>query len=469
MKWCKRATALMLSGVLTMSLAACGGGQTASSTPAGDSSAAPVQGEILGNALTYDTSVPVNNGEKIELTLWTDPEPQPFYEELAEKYHAIHENVTIKVVSQPWDDYWTKLPLALEAGNGPDLYRGHAGQIVNLEKYSYELPEDIFPRDQVKEDFPQYESAIYNGKLYTIPLGMTTGAGIYYNKDMWAEAGLTEDDIPTTWEEVEEVGNKLMKKDANGNITQYGFSIDHAFEGFLSTMNYSSGAAAFKEDLSTYNLDCETTYENIALLQKWKDEFMMYSDGDAEDQFGHGQVAMIGHWNWVAGYFNATYPDVNWGYFLIPTKDGSEPVAYDRYEMEWTLAVSSADEAKRAVAFDVLKFYICEQNSYLDHAVRIGCVCANKNLVDDPKFDAQPNLKVISEISDRLVFQGVIPILEAEQKGLRAAGSDIFINGKDPHEVIPALVEQLKSDAEKNGITFKSVENEYEHYDELTK
>ena len=429
----------------------------------------PVEGGILGNALTYDTSVPVNNGEKIELVLWTDPEPQPYYEELAEKYHAIHENVTIKVVAQPWDDYWTKLPLALDAGNGPDLYRGHGAQIPNLENYSYELPEDIFPRDQVAEDFPQYESAMYNGKLYSIPLGMTTGAGIYYNKTMWAEAGLTEADIPTTWEEFEEVANKLVKKDANGNITQYGFSVDHAFEGFIDTLNYTSGMRVFKEDGFTWNLDNDVTYENIEMMKRWKDEFMMYSDGDAEDEFGHGQVAMIGHWNWVAGYFNATYPELDWGFFLMPTKDGSQPAAYDRYEMEWTLAVSAADEAKRAVAFDVLKFYACEQNSYLDHAVRIGCICANKNLVDDPKFDAQPNLQVLSSIADRLVFPGVIPTYEARNKAMRAAGSDIFINGKDPKEVIQGVVAQLMSDAEKNDITFKSVEDQYAHYDELTK
>lgn len=465
----KKILAVTMAGAMALSMAACGSGTSGNTAASADNGAAPVEGEILGNALTYDTSVPVNNGEKIELTLWTDPEPQPYYEELAEKYHAIHENVTIKVVSQPWEDYWTKLPLALEAGNGPDLYRGHAGYIPNLEKYSYELPEEVFPRDQLAEDFPEYESARYNGKLYSIPLGMTTGAGIYYNKAMWEEAGLTEEDIPKTWDEFEEVGKKLVKKDDKGNITQYGFSIDHAFEGFITTMNYTAGAAAFKDDLFTYNLDNETTYENIAMLQRWKDEFMMYSDGDAEDQFGHGQVAMIGHWNWVAGYFNATYPEVDWGFFLVPTKDGSEPVAYDRYEMEWTLAVSAADEAKRAVAFDVMKFYVCEQNSYLDHAVRIGCVCANKNLVDDPKFDDQPNLKVISEISDRLVFQGVIPNYEARQQALRAAGSDIFINGKDPKEVIPGVVEQLLSDAEKNGITYQTVENQYQYYDQLTK
>lgn len=461
----KRILSLAMAGVMILSVGGCGKSDKSSEKVEN----APKKGEILGEALKYDTSVPVNNGEKIELTIWTDPEPQPFYQEIADKYHAIHDNVTIKVVSQPWDDYWTKLPLALEAGNGPDLYRSHPSRFPNVQNYSYELPEEVFPAEEVKADFPIYDQTLFDGKLYSIPLGMTTGAGIYYNKKMWKEAGLTEEDIPKTWDEFEEVGKKLVKKDDKGNVTQYGFSVDHAFEGFIDTMNYSSNLAAFKEDGVTYNLDNEVTYENLEMMKRWKDEFMMYSDGDAEDEFGHEQVAMIGHWNWVAGYFNATYPEIDWGFFLVPTKDGKQPAAYDRFDLEWTLSVSAKDEAKRAVAFDLLKFYACEQKSYLDHAVRIGCICANKKLQDDPKWDDQPNLKKIAEVAERLVYPGNVPICEARNKAMRAAGSDIFINGKDPREVIPSVVKQLSEDAKKNNIVFRAEEDKYAYYNEMIK
>ena len=37
-------------------------------------------------------------------------------------------------------------------------------------------------------------------RVYTIPVGDMTGA-IFYNKEMWKEAGLTEADIPQTWDE----------------------------------------------------------------------------------------------------------------------------------------------------------------------------------------------------------------------------------------------------------------------------
>lgn len=461
---CKKLLTLALAGIMMLSLVACGSGSTKT-----DGTEASDKGEVLGHALSYDTSLPVNDGKDMVLTLWTDPEVEPFFSELAEKYHNIHPNITIKVVSQPWSDYWTKLPLALKSGAGPDLYRAHTQHFVNTAQFSYELPEDVFPRDQLLADFPNYETCKYDDTLYTIPLGFSTGAGIYYNKAMWAEAGLTEADIPTTWDQFEEVGKKLVKKDENGNVIQYGFSVDHAFEGFIDTMNYTSGLATFQEDMFHYALDNEITYKNIERMLRWKDEFMMYTDGDAEDQFGHEQTAMIGHWNWVAGYFNATYPDVEWGFFLCPTEDGKEPLAYDRMDTEVTLAVSATDEAKRAVAFDVLKYYACEQNTYLKHCARIGLLCANKYLVGDPIFDDLPNLKTLSTVADKFVTIGNVPNVEARNKAMRAAGSDIFINGKDPREVIPAVLDQLNRDAEKNNITYESIENQYKNYDQLVK
>ena len=40
---------------------------------------------------------------------------------------------------------------------------------------------------------------------------MMTGS-VYYNKDMWEAAGLTEADIPKTWDEMREVAKKLTIK-----------------------------------------------------------------------------------------------------------------------------------------------------------------------------------------------------------------------------------------------------------------
>ncbi|GKX29286.1 sugar ABC transporter substrate-binding protein [Vallitalea longa] len=427
--------------------------------------------EYIGNNLKYDINSVVNNGEKIDLVLWTDQEVESFYTAAADSYMKIHDNVNIKIVVQPWGDYWTKLPLALNAGNGPDLYRSHPSFINNLKEKTYELPEDVFPMEQLKPDFPEVEKIKVDDKLYSIPLGTTFGGGIYYNKAMWTEAGLTETDIPKTWDEFAEIGKKLTKKDSKGNITQYGFSIDHTFENMIIALNLQKGEPIFKEDQFTWNFDNETTYNNIDLLKDFKEDgFMMYSDGDCEDQMGNGQVAMIYQWNWVGGYLNSSYPDVDWGFFMMPTEDGSVPPAYDTKVFEWLLSVSATDEKKREVAFDFLKYYVAENKNLIDNSMHIGVIPAKSiDISDDERLKELPNIGMANEYSDRLVFLGVIPTDEAKAKGLRSAGSDIFINNKEPKEVIKAFQKKLMEDTERNGIEYKSIENHYEYYSEFNK
>ena len=72
-------------------------------------------------------------------------------------------------------------------------------------------------------------------------------------------------------------------------------------------------------------------------------------------------------------------------------------------------------------------------------------------------------------MADRLVYPGNVPICEARNKAMRAAGSDIFVNGKDPREVIPSVVKQLSEDAKKNNIVFRAEEDKYAYYNEMIK
>lgn len=467
----RRLMALALSTMLLLS--ACGASGSAAPSGTAPASAPASQNttpEYIGNTLRYDVNAPVNNGEKLDLLIWAEPETEGYYSAIAEKYMEIHPNISIQVVSQPWDDYWTKLPLALSAGNGPDLYRSHYGHIKELAIYSHSLPEDIFPREDLFADFPDAEDLIMDdGGLYSIPLGSTFSSGIYYNKTMWAEAGLTEADIPKTWDDFIRVGQALTKKDAKGNVTQYGFSIDHAFQVFLVNMNYMSGQALVKEDQFTWNLDAPKTYENIELLRKFKEEygFMMYGDGDCEDQFGHGQAAMMSNWNWVGGYFDETYPELDWGYFLCPTQDGQPAPAYGLKDYEWSLGVSSADEQKRAVAFDFLKYFLCEQTVYCDLAIRLGLMPSNVQLASDPRVAEYENLRVAAQVADRHVYLGAIPGNAARNTALRAAGSDIFINKKDPKAVIPATQASIMEDMRLNQMNYTAKENQYKYYSEL--
>src|SRR5258708_37398177 len=61
-----------------------------------------------------------------------------------------------------------------------------------------------------------------NKKLYSMPLNSSMPI-LYYNKDAFQAAGLDPNSPPQTLDDIRAAAQKLTKKDASGQITQYGF------------------------------------------------------------------------------------------------------------------------------------------------------------------------------------------------------------------------------------------------------
>ena len=68
------------------------------------------------------------------------------------------------------------------------------------------------------------ENSQTGGKTWGIPFQRSTIV-LYYNKEVFKEAGLDPNRPPATWKEMVEYAQKLTKRDASGNVTQWGVQI----------------------------------------------------------------------------------------------------------------------------------------------------------------------------------------------------------------------------------------------------
>lgn len=247
----KRVFAAVVAAAMVVT-AFTGCGSTGSSAGSDSKSEAKVEAptEPFGDTLKYDPSVEINDGKDITVELWEWGSDELF-QQIIDGYTAIHPNVTINLVDNPWEDYWTKLPLALDGNNGPAIFNVHNSYHENL--INYMAPLDI-PTEDLEADFNGVSAHVIDGKVYYIDYGMMTGS-VYYNKDMWEKAGLTDDDIPKTWDEMIEVAKKLTIKDGD-KIVQAGLNFNDDFhQNYLLGLNYQMGENLFKEDGVTPNVN----------------------------------------------------------------------------------------------------------------------------------------------------------------------------------------------------------------------
>jgi len=83
------------------------------------------------------------------------------------------------------------------------------------------------PDDQawLRSFYPAFmENSQTGGKTWGIPFQRSTIV-LYYNKEMFKEAGLDPNRPPANWKEQVEYAQKLTKRDASGKVTQWGMQI----------------------------------------------------------------------------------------------------------------------------------------------------------------------------------------------------------------------------------------------------
>lgn len=455
----KRFLSISLVITLLIALVGCSGEKEAAKKIVNDTTAEKNL-PVLGDNVKFDPNILINNGEPIEIDFWVW-DSKEIFQSIVDDFEKIYPNISIKVVSQPWGDYWTKLPLSIQGGDGPALFCVHNSQhdnlINNMEAYDIDI-------EDLKADFTGVEGHVIDGKVYYIDYGMMTGS-IFYNKDMWADAGLTDSDIPETWDEFTKVAQKLTKKDDNGNITQAGFNYNSDVKSIIMGLNYQKGQMLFKEDGITPDINNKIMNENIQFLIDLYDEYGVGSKdfgiSDAES-FGQGQSAMVYKWGWYYNQLLNDYPDVNFGVFRTPVPDENTPFAYDRYNGESTIGISAkADDASKEVAQAFIRYFMSNDDALKELCIKYSIFPSKKTLADDEDVQNHPVLGTIKPVVDRLIWPGPFPgIIETT---LQQSFEDVIYNGNDVETTFSDGNKKVITDME--GISFTSVEEKYKYID----
>lgn len=173
-------------------------------------------------------------GDKIEIQFWhMSPVGSSSFsgmKSIISGFNDSQDKYFVKGTGFSFWDYWDKINVAISSRTAPDLglstiddveARAKSGALYNIS--------DLMAADQSdnKMDLNEFRQsqldfATYQGDLYAMPFSATTRV-LYYNLDMFAEKGLTEADVPTTWDELHTVAKLFDEEDSNGRLTRLGF------------------------------------------------------------------------------------------------------------------------------------------------------------------------------------------------------------------------------------------------------
>ena len=249
---------------------------------------------------------------------------------------------------QTASDLPQELSQGFAAGSPPDLFylapealAGYAGN-GSLQPYG-----DLLAN---KDDF--YPSLVtnftYDDQFYCAPKDFST-LQLIINKNLWDAAGLTDADIPTSWDQLATVAQTLT----TGGAVGLAFGAEYQRIGAFMT---SAGGALVSDDGTEATADSP---ENVEALTYVKDQldagtFAYAADigaGWGGEAFGKGLAAMTIEGNWITGAMANDYPDVP--YIVAELPDGPAGKGTMQFTNCWGMA---ADSPNQQAALDLVEY-----------------------------------------------------------------------------------------------------------------
>lgn len=324
------AGALLLTG--TLALTACGSGFDDS---AGNDGGGGDSGELTSS----DDALTILIGSS------GDAETAAVEEAVA----AWSEESGVEASVQVANDLPQQLSQGFAAGSPPDLFylatEALAGYAGNGSLVAYgDLLEN-------KDDF--YPSLVQNftvdDQFYCAPKDFST-LQLIINTQLWEAAGLTEDDIPTTWDELADVAATLT----TDGVTGLAFGAEYQRVG---TFMAQAGGQLVSDDGTEAVANSE---ENVEALTYVQDQMnagsFAYATTDlgagwGGEAFGQQNAAMVIEGNWITGAMANDFPDVE--YIVAELPEGPAGKGTLQFTNCWGMA---ADSPNQQAALDLVEY-----------------------------------------------------------------------------------------------------------------
>lgn len=389
---------------------------------------------------------------------WGDNPAQ--LQELFNRYGTAN-NVKVEVNSPVEND---KVVAALSGSEPPDiLVLGGPDNVSTWVTEGLVTPlDDLIAAQQIdlNDIYPaMLAQGRYQGKLYALPWG-TDNYALYWNKDLFEEAGLDPEKPPQTMEELTEYARKLTKVDANSQITQLGFVPDFSWS-HLEQYIKMYGSYWFNDEGTRVQLN---TPEMIAAL-KWQQQFytqygteevlrFVSSTGEyssAEHGFMSGKIAMMIDGEWMTGqnFIGGLKPDLWYSVAPIPYPE-AYPQRKETNVVGGTVALIPSGVKNKDAAAKLLAWMMTPE-IVADEMVANFNLPSSKKAAQDPRFRENEKFAVFMDLagSSNATHQIFTPITSELLTELGLVEEQVLHTGADPEPLLQAAQEKLQPMLEK--------------------
>jgi multiple sugar transport system substrate-binding protein len=376
---------------------------------------------VFVGANAQDVPPPIPEGEVVEITFYSYNLGSAGISaegtlNLIAAFEEQHPNIKVEGIGVPGEEITSRVQADLIAGNPPDVAQLIFDDLDFLATNGIATPlEAIVPADELEEHLSGMvangvELGRINGQTYGLAYTFSTPI-LFYNADLFREAGLDPEQPPTSWDEVLEYSLAIRESsDAWGIYV----ATTGRFDWITQSLILSNGGRVLSEDRTTLMFGEPEAVGAIQQMRDLVDAGVMpnFTLGETLDAMAAGDLAMYVQSSAIQGALLPTSID---NYELraapmpgfgdsqaVPTNSGS------------ALFVTTQDPLKQRAAWEFMKF-VTSQEGYTIITRDIGYLPLRPEIVEMEEYLAPwveenplvlPNLEQLERLQPWVAFPG---------------------------------------------------------------
>ena len=285
--------------------------------------------------------------------------PVEVVQPLIDKFEKENPGLDVRMEQLTWQSGLEKITAAVAAGNAPDLCElGStwmprmlaAGQLVDWSAGVADL----------KSGLRGWELCAVGDALYGLPWVMGTRA-LFYNKTLFARAGLDSTRPPETWKELEEAAQKIQR--LGGQVRGYGVQAGERYVLFKKFMPFAwgNGGRILSDDLRSSEIDSPQNREALDFYLGLRKVGFMERQDVLDRMFKSGQLGLQISGAWLVRSIPKDAPGLRYGVALVPRPD-SERGTHASFAGGEVL-VSFQQSKRKQAALQLARFLVRPDNA----------------------------------------------------------------------------------------------------------
>ncbi len=334
--------------------------------------------ETKGRAATNDSG-PVN------ITFWHywDGANGEVLQSLIDKYETEHPSVSIQAVFVPGSELGSKLQTAIVGKETPTMAIADLISMPMLTESQALVAMDSFISSSSVDMNNYFQGPLVygekKGKRYSLPVS-ASNLGLFWNKEIFKQAGLDPEQPPRTWAEMAEMASVIKNKTGKWGFeifSQGGEGTSWQWQVFLWANNGEILSANLQEPVFDSNAGIKALKYWISLIDSGVATVAPWG------LFGRGEAAMVMDGSWMTQFFpmqvdfelgsaSFPYPEggqpaTNMGGEQVFIFEGSEKTIQAAWDfIEWFSSTDVQIEWCKGTGFMPILRSVAESNEYID-------------------------------------------------------------------------------------------------------